>query len=401
MTLKETRENLDAKRAAVQAVFDEAGPDRDFTKVKSLEGDTKAKVEKLDQLIKAMDEAKIEYDKLTALDSAAKRARDLGTTIGKEPDGAVKVADKPVLKSLGDAFVESKAHKNKHVEMDVPGLNLKTLMEAAAGWDPANVRQDRVSLYPAQALGVLDYIPMGNYQGDLYKFMLESTFTNNAAAASEGGIYGDEAPAYTETSHEVENIAVWRRVTDEQLEDNAGLSELINARLTYMLKAKLEGYVLTGSGTTPQIWGANNLASVQSQAKGSYSTPDAIHLGITKVRVSAFAEPSVIFFHPNDWQDIRLLTTADGIYIFGSPIDVGPSRIWGVPVCQTTFQTENQAMVGAFRDHCTLFFRQGIRFKVTDSHDTYFIAGKQAIRADMRAVSVYFRETAFCKVTGI
>ncbi len=402
MTLKEAREALLAKSKAIQAIHDEAGPDLDFSKVKSLEGDTKGKVEKLQAMNKELCDLKDSYDSMVKLDEGAKMARGITTTIGKEPDGPVKKDEKPVIKTLGRAFIESKAGTDfKGRAVDVPDLEVKTLMAASAGWDPENVRSGRVSLYPEQALGVLDYIPMGTCGGDLYKFMEETTRTNAAAEAAEGAVYGEAALAYTERSHEVEKIAVWLPITDEQLEDNAGLESLINQRLTYMLKARVESQVLTGNGSTPNLWGAINLASVQSQAKGSYSTPDAIHMGITKVRATGFAEPSVIYMHPNDWQDIRLLTTADGIYIFGSPSEAGGQRIWGVPVCVTTFETENTAMVGAFASQSMLFIRRGIQFKVSDSHDTYFVYGKQAIRCDMRAVMVYFRETAFCKVTGI
>ena len=401
MTLKEARERVEAKRDEIKHYHDQAGPEMDMAKV-DLPGDSKAKVEKLQAMNKELNDLYDEFKKLRDLDESRKALAGMETTIGKQA-GPIegKTEDKPKFKSLGDAFLETKARENKNVDFDVPGLNVKTLMEASAGWDPENVRSGKVVLYAEQALGVLDYIPLGNYQGDLYKFMLETTKTAGATAVSEGGAYGEAAFAYTETSHEVEKIGAWLPITDEQVEDNPGLRALVDQRLTYCLKAKLESYVLTGSGTTPQIWGANNLAAVQTQAKGTYATPDAVHLAATKVRVTGFAEPSVIFMHPNDWQDIRLLRTADGIYVYGSPMDPGAARMWGIPVCQTTFQTENTAMVGDFARYCTLFMRQGVRFAVTNSHDTNFINGKQAIRADIRAVSVFYRETAFCTVTGI
>ena len=403
MTLKQAIERYEAAKAAVKQVFDEAGEDRDFAKVKCLAAtDSKGRVEELDQRIKAMDDAQSEMQTLHALDAAEKRARAMSTTIGKEPDGAVKNDDKPQFKSLGETFIESKAGGEfKGRLVDVPGVNVKTLMEASAGWDPENVRSGRVVLTAEQPLSVLDYIPMGTYGGDLYKYMKETTKTAGATAVSEGGAYGEAALAYTEASDEVEKVGAWLPITDEQLEDNAGLRSLIDQRLTYFLKAKLETDILTANGTTPNLWGANNLAAVQSQAKGNDPTPSAIHKGITKVQVTGFAQPSVIFMHPNDWQDIRLLTTADGIYIFGSPNDVGVTRLWGIPVAPTTFQTENTALIGDFRAHSMLFMRRGIQFKVSDSHDTYFVNGKQAIRCDLRCVMVYYRDIAFCKVTGI
>jgi len=402
MTLNEAGERLDAKRAEVQAILDEAGPERDFGKVKCIDGDTKAKVEKVQALLKEVNDLKDDYDRLCSIDAGAKAMKGWQTTVGKDDHKIEKAEEKPAFKTLGEAFIASKAGSElKGREVFVPELEVKTLFQASAGWDPDNVRSGRVSYYPQQEVGLLDFIPMGTTGSDLYKYMKETTFTNNAAEASEGGAYGEGAIALTETSDEVEKIAVWLPVTDEQLEDVPGLATYLNARLTYMLKARLESQILTGDGSTPNLLGTLNLSSLQTQAKSTDSVPDAIHKGITKVRATGYADPSNIVMHPNDWQSIRLLTTADGIYIFGSPNDAGVQRMWGVPVVVTTFETENTAIVGAYRDHSALFMRRGISFKVTDSHSDYFTSGKQAIRADLRCAMVHFRDTAFCEVTGI
>jgi len=400
MTLKEAREKLDAKRAELKAIFDAAGPDMDMAKV-DLPGDSKAKVEAIQTKNKELEDLNDELQKLRDLDESRKRIAGMETTVGKGT-GAIKGEEKPEYKSLGQAFIESKAGSDyKGRSIDVPGINLKTLMQASAGWDPENVRSGKVQLYQAQALSVLDFIPMGTCSGDLYKYMKETTFTNNAAEASEGGTYGEAALAYTETSDEVEKLAVWLPVTDEQLEDNEGLASLINQRLTYMLKARCESQVLTGDGSTPNLVGALNASSIQTQALGSDPVPDAFFKAITLVRETGFAEPSAIFMHPSDWESVRLLRTADGIYLFGSPADSVVPRMWGVPVCVTTFETENTGLVGDFAAHSMFFVRRGIQFKVSDSHDTYFIAGKQDIRADFRAAMVWYRGQALCKVTGI
>ena len=104
--------------------------------------------------------------------------------------------------------------------------------------------------------------------------------------------------------------------------------------------------------------------------------------------------------HPNDWQDIRVLRTADGIYIWGSPSEAGEARIWGLPVVVTDAETENTALVGDFDNFCQLFERRGIELKIGFNNDD-FTTGKQTMRADMRVAFVVFRPTAFCTVTGI
>jgi HK97 family phage major capsid protein len=98
---------------------------------------------------------------------------------------------------------------------------------------------------------------------------------------------------------------------------------------------------------------------------------------------------------------VRLLRTADGIYIWGSPADAGPERIWGLPVRVTSNETENTALVGAFRPDAQIFRRGGVELAVSDSHASYFISNLLAVRAEERIALAVYRPASFCKVTGI
>jgi len=402
--LKEVTERLAAKGKIISQIYEEAGENLDFSKVKCLEGDTTAKVEALKAIDLEVTELRAERQTLLDAERALKAGRLLDKEMNlpaEEMHFPGKGVAKAEVKSLGELFVESKVHTDLKGREVFLNIDLKTTMTAAAGWDPEAIRVPRVSVYPVAPISVIDVIPMKTTQRDTIKYMKESTFTNNAAEAAENAAFGESALAWTETSDEVEKVATFIPVTDEQLEDVPGLAALINERLTYMLRARLDGQILVGNGATPNLLGTASIAGLLTQAKGADSTPDAIYKAMTQVRVTGFAEPSVVFIHPNDWQAIRLLTTADGIYIFGSPIDAGPDRIWGVPVVQTTRQTENTAMLGDYRSHSDLYLRRGVTLKVSDSHASLFVSGVQAIRADMRVAMVHYRDTAFCKVTGI
>jgi HK97 family phage major capsid protein len=406
-SLKELTERLATKSALVSKIYEEAGDDLDFTKVKSLTGDTAAKVSAMQALDKEVTDLVTERKKLIELDNGRKRAQELSAQFNTPATTMVhpgKGGASGETKTIGQLFTESKAFGQKGVESRMD-IDLKTTMSRGTGWDPEAMRIPRVELYPLERLSVLDLYPQYITDRDTIKYMKETTFTNNAAEAAEAAVMGEAAIALTEQSDEVEKVGVWLPVTDEQLEDVNGISEYLNNRLTYMLKNRIDTQLIAGNGTTPNLWGALNLASVQTQAKGSDPTPDAIFKAMTKVRgasaATGFAEPSAIVLHPNDWQDIRLLRTADGIYIFGNPTEKGPDTLWGVPVLVTTSETEGTGLVGDFKGYAAVFMKRGITFKVTDSHASYFIYGVQAIRADIRLAAVYFRDTAFCKVTGI
>jgi len=233
------------------------------------------------------------------------------------------------------------------------------------------------------------------------QYMEETTFTNNAAETAEGGTYPEAALAFTEQSSLVRKIAVFLPVTDEQLEDVPQIRGYIDNRLPFMVRQRLDSQILTGNGTAPNLRGIYNVVGIQTQAKGTDPVPDAIYKAIVKVETVGQAVANAVVMHPNDWQDVRLLRTADGLYIWGNPSDAGPERIWGLRVVRAQAATDGTAIVGDFANFVQLAVRRGIDVQVSNSHSTFFVEGKQALRADLRAALVIYRPTAFCTVTGI
>jgi HK97 family phage major capsid protein len=272
-----------------------------------------------------------------------------------------------------------------------------TLTEA-----PAEVRRTGALVpYATEERTVRDLMLQGSMDGTSFTYLEETTFTNGATTVAEDGTKPESALAFTERTATARKIATWLPVTDEALADNAFLDSYIRGRLRFMVERTEEVQLLTGNGTPPNLRGINNATGVQTQAKGADPTPDAVYKAITLIRNTGFAEPTAAVFHPNDWRDIRLLRTADGIYIFGGPMDEGPERIWGLEVRVTTAQTENTGLVGAFRPYAQVFQRAGITIAVSSEHASYFIQNRVAILAEERLALAIYRGSAFCKVTGI
>jgi HK97 family phage major capsid protein len=397
MNLKEINEAIVGKSKILHDIFEEAGSDMDMSKVKSLSGDSSAKVEAIKAMNLELDTLGKKREEFHALQKAR-----------KEADEAVKAGDSPIkndpapqAKSLGGMIMESKAVKNHGTPVNLD-VDLKALFQSSAGWDPEALRIGRVIDYPVRKLQVSDYLPIIPTQQDTIRFMLESTFTNNAAEAAAGDAAGEAALALTETSDEVEKIAVFIPVTEEQLEDVPAAEAYLNNRLGYMVRARLDSQILNGDGSTPNLKGTLNIGgSLQTQAKGSDPTPDAIYKAFDLLRTVGFCEPSVLFVNPTDWQDVRLLRTADGIYIFGSPLDPGIDRIWGVPVCQTTAVVVNTMIAGDYAQFSALYLKRGITIEMSNGYSDYFVKGKFAVKATMRCAVVHYRTGAFVKVTGV
>lgn len=399
--LAELEGKISERRKALATIFAEAGPEMDMAKVKSYKGEDV--VGAIRALNDEMTELSLKRDGLLEVKRAAEAVQDAQDEgeADEAPERGAKGAEKRV-KSFGEMFVDAGMCKREKRGMEVTfnGFDTKTLFQTSAGWAPEALRRPGFVPDAQRPIQVVDVIPRRDTDQTSIVYMEETTFTNNAAEVAENGAYPEAALALTEQTNAVRKLGVWIPVTDEQLEDVAGIGAYLDNRLTFMIRQRLDLQILTGNGTPPNLQGILNVSGIQTQALGTDPVPDAVHKAMTKVRVTGQAFPNLIVMHPNDWQGVRLLRTADGIYIWGSPADSGPERMWGLSVVQAQALTENTGLVGD-TSFLELAIKRGMEVKVRDTHGTDFVNGRQAVRADMRAALTLFRPAAFATVTGI
>jgi HK97 family phage major capsid protein len=403
--LEEATDKLHAKRKELGDIFAEAGPEIDLTKVKSIKGTTHDKAAKIRELNEEITDASKAYQNLLEVQKAADRTRTAGDNdgTGETGDGS-DILPSRNRKTFGQMFVESKAFTGRTGNVGpeaVIDVDLKTLLTTSAGFAPESMRTDRLVEFATRPLQVADVIPQTTTQQAAVQYMEETTFTNAAAETAEGGTYPESALAFTEQTVPVRKIPVFLPVTDEQLEDVPRMRGILDNRLPFMIRQRLDLQILAGNGTAPNIRGIYNVAGIQTQAKGTDPTPDAIYKAIIKVETIGQAVANVVVMNPTDWQGVRLLRTADGLYIWGNPSDAGPERIWGLRVVRAQAATLGTAVTGDFANFSELSVRSGITVQISNSHSTFFAEGKQAVRADMRVALVFYRPAAFCTVTGL
>ena len=403
--LEEAQGKLDAARKELFTAMQEAKTSSpgvyDMDKIKSVPGSKSEKLAWVQAKNAELAELKKEVDSQAAVKAAAEMA---STYEGSEQKGSDERETKGTggnTKSLGELFTDSVAFKNKgqRASFDV---DLKTLFQRTAGWAPESTRSGLVTLKPmVPAPSVIDHLVTIPVSQAAYKYMEETTYTNNAAEVAEGSTFGEAVLALTERSQTVEKIAVWLPMTDEQLEDEPGARAYVEARLENMIRQRLDLQLLAGDGTTPNLLGTTNKVGIQTQALGADTLIDASYKLFDLIRTDGFAEPSVAFVRPTYWQSIALLKTADGVYIYSNPASGSPSVLWGVPVVQTMAAPATVLVAGDYANYAFFGVKRGIDVQVTNSHSTDFINGKQAIRMDMRGVMVHVRPKAFGTVTGL
>jgi len=367
--LKQLIEKLAAKQKELHDIFEEAGQDIDLSKVKSLEGDNAAKAAEIKRRNDEMADIGKQIDEARALEDARKQMDERGHWLNDPVNRPVQPGDgggrKSEAKSLGEFVVNHPKFKatigqsEKAFSLEYPDIDFKTTFLTTAGFPPETTRTGRVVEAVMRPIGVLDVLPSTPTSQAAVVYMRETVTTVAAAERAEAAAYAEADISYAEDSSTVRSIGVSLPITDEQLEDVPGIQGLLDGRLLFFLRQRLDGQVLTGSGGAPNLRGILNVVGVQTQAKGGDPTFDAIHKALTLVQVTGRAVPSAIILHPNDWQEIRLTRTADGIYILGNPADVGAQRLWGLPVVVTDAETEGTGLVGDFANHCELRPRRG------------------------------------------
>lgn len=421
---KKKREELIAKSKALHEIFAEAGESMDMSKVTKITGDSKAKAEEIKRRNDELTELGKEVELLQARDDVKTMQDILGRPLpgfsfpggnGPTPAGGSKFAGK----SLGQLFVESDAYKqyskvakaSPAVEIDFGDdeASFKAAMRTGGmkavltetGYAPQAIRTGLILPGALRRPVVADLIPPGTTQMNAVVYMEETTTTNNADATAEGVAKPESALVFTEKNSPVRKIATVLPITDELLEDAPAIRSYVEARLLLFLQLREETELVSGSGIAPHLTGMMNVSGINTQAKGGDPTPDAIWKAGDLIRTTSFLDPDGVIIHPLDWQDIRLLRTADGIYIFGSPNDAGPERIWGMPVVNTPAATQNTAIVGAFGTATQLFRRNTVSFAIADQHQDFFVLNQLMLRVEERLAFVVYRPKGLATVTGI
>ena len=420
--LKGHQEALEREQTKMGKILDQAGDKLDFKKVTEVSGTDEEKA----KAFRAINDSCAELHKKVEARRAVLKAKEdhekrlLIEKVAHPLQKGRKVEDELELKgekSIGDAILKhagvdfrnpnarglsqvKEAFWNKEVEIEL-GVSLKTLMETGAGWAPETTRTGKLVDKAARPIQLIDFIPAGATSQSAVVYMEETTLTQNAAEESEGAEYNEDAFALTERSESVRKIASFLPVTDEQLEDVLQVRGYINNRLPMGLRRRLDYQLIQGDGVAPNLTGMSNKSGTQSYSRATVSGDkpvDALRRAMTLVRVTGRAMPNLHVIHSNDWEDIRLMKTNDGAYVWGHPSESGPVSIWGLPIAENDIVTEGTAYVVD-----TLFTelaeRRGIVVKISDSHSDYFIKGKQAIRADMRVAFIIYRAAAICEVT--
>ncbi|HUX56219.1 MAG TPA: phage major capsid protein [Bacteroidales bacterium] len=355
--------------------------------------ETKAPVEKIEELINKANAGEISVkklsDQLDALELSMKDVK-LGNQIANPFADFKKVYDekgKASAKAPGGQFVfELKGNPRMlfkaHMDEDT------NLTDAIATAVVVPMRTPGVEKLPDRQVLILDAVARGVTASNRVTWVERSARTDATAPVAEGVTYAQSAFTYIMKVAEVEKIGTFIKVTNECLEDWPEFLTQIRNELLPMVERELEDQTYQGSGTTPQLDGIITTANAYSSTSLDDKIPKANTFDAIRAAANQIAEynfiPSVAFLAPADFAELEMTKDDQGRYVMPPFSTANGTTVAGIRIVQSNLITVGDVLVGDFKK-VTLYIKRGIEVKIWDQDSTDPELDLKTITASVRA----------------
>ncbi|MEM9465286.1 MAG: phage major capsid protein [Actinomycetota bacterium] len=361
-------------------------------------------------------------------DEAAELRARLTTILGTESAAIIQEAQGDPVKArhLSQRVIDSEAYqilaqsgvlRSSAASVNMAAVEIMDVDEAMAALAPMQflnavtdggplVPSDRQLVppiaLPTRQVQLLDLITVGSTDSDTVDWTRQTTRNSQAANVAFNTAAPQSNYVWELVTENVKRMAHEATVSRGNLADQRQLRTIIDSELTGDLRRHVEGQVLSGDGTGENVTGIINTAGIATQAKSTDTVPDALHKGITLVRIALEDDITAIGLHPNDYERIVLEKDSQDRYVSGMGWQTStPRTVWGYPAIVSTIFTEGVAVAGNWARGATLWVREGISVAASSEHSDNFTKGMVTIMAETRAAFAAKQPKAFATVTGL
>ena len=241
----------------------------------------------------------------------------------------------------------------------IPVLKAYTFSTGTAGL----LASDRMGMPYQLMTHELQYFPMVSEQNSVVRYFESespsiASATGAARGRARGGTINEVSVASDAVVRPKKSIGIYAEIPEEDLNDNAMISERVNRQLDIHIRSELARNIINGSGSGTEWNGVmSRLTSAASNITGITLTHNAVPVVAAQEKEPvAFFEillghlalrgnyPSVIFLGANDWGKVRqsqrnLRNQAEDYMRFPY------GQILGVPMQLSHYVGENQALM--------------------------------------------------------
>ena len=373
-------------------------------KAKELEAfKTKMKTDSSKELETKINELKAEINKdnLEQLKVLQKAIEDQGIAIRKM---SISNGSKQI-KSIEDELYAVKDHllnaanKTVVIKTDVTRASITDNTISMRLPDVGQLATQANRLAPLFATGTIS-----EGMGGVVRYIDQSTVTNNAAAVLENNSKPESAITWTEYTMALQKVAHNIPVTMEALSDIPFMASEINNMLLKYLDVKVDGYLWSGTGTAPQIWGVYARADTYTAAAAGITDASIFDL-LVKVHediagATAYM-PNYAIMNIADVNKMRLKKDGNNNYVLPPFVSADGNQVAGMTIIASNSVTANTMLVGDF-SYATLYRLGGMTLEVGRIANQ-FIENQVTVQAEVR-LGMLIRNAhtdAFRKVTSI
>ena len=354
---------------------------------------------------------KLKANELTALTSNY-------TEIQKQLDAidakTNRIAGAERAKSFGEVFADKLTNDNafkafrarsaKSAQIDFNGMSM---FAKAGDMNTGNsltgevIGPDRVTgiiFDPDRAQHVRDFIPTATTSSNVVYYVRESAFEDNTATVGESSTKPQSDFELTQEEAPVRKIATFVRLSEEMLNDVAGMTGYLTSRLPSKLRLIEDNQILYGNGTGQNLEGITEVASayVDTLADSNVNRFDVLVKAIAQVRADEYFA-NAIMVNPADWYSLLLIKDSDGMYLMPESARFGGQapRVAGVPIIANTAVTSGDFLVGDFAQGVQLFDRLQSNIRFFDQDSDNATKNLVTVVAEERLALATYRPTAF------
>ena len=228
-------------------------------------------------------------------------------------------------------------------------------------------------------------INSGAYQYVKYGYKTTETATGPAITA-EGSAKPEANYGGSIVNGAVATMAVWVKMTEQMMQDNANLVSFIDDDLRYQLNKKIDAEIVTGTGSG-QLKGLN-----QSGQYADYITPAGLASGDTCIDLvlkvssamrAANIQNLTLLLNPMDWVKVVGAKNANKDYLIPGILDVPGQRIWGIPVVLSGSVASGKFHMGDFYQGAKVVERTGLGVEIARTEDD-FLKNLYTLRVERR-----------------
>ena len=211
--------------------------------------------------------------------------------------------------------------------------------------------------------------------------------TTDSGTGTAGGVKPLGAVTTRAETAVVETVAEGIPVTNAEVADDQVLISLLDDVLYVLVMQKVEGAIVSGTGSPGQIRGIIGATGVQSQA---FATDVPTSLRKARTLLGDAAARATIVLNPLDAEGLDLLQDKQGRYLSSGIFGGGDSKVWRMPVIESTAVPAKTAVVGDLSAY-EVRWRERYAARLFNQHADYALRNLSLLLAEARLLGVFRR----------